>query len=123
MTTDNIIRARQNTNSNINNEYYHNYNLQVAINNMINNLNNHNIVNHPIDQIIYNKHPVGVPIVDGYVFCWFREDVPVVNGKFSNDYTRVPQETGIPCCEHVCVGRPLFRFPWRDEEICVGREI
>lgn len=110
MTTDNIITF----NRNVNNEYYYNYNLENAINNMI---------NHPIEQIVSNKHPVCVPIVDGYVFCGLDNNPPLVNGKFSNDLDVVSQETGVPYGKPVVIGRPVF--PAWALDVCVigGRRI
>mgnify|MGYP000912626158 CR=1 FL=1 len=104
MTTDNII----NLNRNVNNEYYYN--------NLV------NIFNNIINQIIIN-HPVSVPIVDGYVFCGFDKNPPLVNGKFSNDMDFVYQETGIPRCKPVVIGRAVF--PKWALDVCVigGRRI
>lgn len=119
MITDNII----NFNRNVNNEYYYNRNIENAINNMINNFNNHRIINHPIEQIVSNKHPICVPIVDGYVFCGFDKNPHLVNGKFSNDMDFVSQETGIPIGEPVVIGRVVF--PSWALNVCVigGRRI
>lgn len=103
--------------NNINN--INNYNLTNAVNNLINNLNNHRILNHPIDQIV-SRDPVGIPVVDGYVFNGWDKDPAVVRGKLINEcyciFTRVDK---IPIGEPVVVGRPIFP-PWALDVCVIG---
>ena len=106
---------------NINN--YYNNNVENVINNLIDNFSNYNIINHPIDQIINNKYPRGVPVVDGYVFNGWDENPPVVLGRFSNDLNFVTHHENIPRGQSVVIGRPVF--PTWALDVCVigGRRI
>lgn len=92
--------------------YPNNYNnLNNVINNLINNLNNTNIINHPIDQIV-PRVPVGIAVVDGYVFNGWDEDPIVVTGRLVNECPLFFAEAvSLPFCEPVAVGRPIFP-PW-----------
>ena len=101
---------------------YHNYNnltndnLSNAINNLINNFNNHRIINHPIEQII-PKYPVGIPVVDGYIFNGWDENPIVVTGQLTNETNYYFGEEEIPVGEPATVGRPIFP-PWA-LDVCV----
>jgi hypothetical protein len=81
-------------------------NMSNVINNLINNFNNHRIINHPIDQIIPN--PVGIPVVDGYIFDGWDEDPIVVRGQLTNETNCYFGEEVIPVGKPVAVGRPIF---------------
>jgi hypothetical protein len=99
-----------------------NDNLSNAINNLINNFNNHRIINHPIEQII-PKDPVGIPVVDGYVFNGWDEDPIVVRGQLINETNYYFGEEEIPVGEPATVGRPIFP-PWAlDVCVIIGRKI
>lgn len=105
------------TNDNINND-----NLRIAINNLINNFNIHNIINHPVEQIT-PKNPVGIPVVDGYVFNGWDEDPIVVSGQLTNETNCYFGEELVPMGKPVAVGRPIFP-PWA-LDVCVigGRRV
>ena len=94
-----------------------------VINNLINNFNNHNVINHPIDQIV-TLNPSGIPVVDGYVFNGWDTDFKLVRGQLTNEslYNSGEEEVvsvGVP----IVVGRPIFP-PWA-LEVCVmiGKKI
>lgn len=115
-------------NNNINNIYTNNlYNINEtdnivnAINNLINNFNNHRIINHPIDQII--PIPVGIPVVDGYIFDGWDEDPVVVRGQLVNETNYHFGEEGIPVGRPVTVGRPILPSWGLDACIICGRKI
>ena len=90
---------------------------------MINHFNNYRIINHPIEQIVSNNYTVGLPVVDGYVFCGFDNNPPIVTGNFSDDFNSISQEIGIPIGKPVVVARPVF--PSWAFDVCViyGRKI
>jgi len=100
MTEDNL-RYFNNYNYN-----YH-YNLTTAINNLIDDFNNHGILDHPIDQII-PREPIGIPVVDGYVFDGFDNDPIVVKGQLTNETNCYSGEEVVPVGEPVTIGRPVF---------------
>lgn len=105
------------------NDNYNNYNLTNAVNTLINNLNNHRILNHPIDQIV-QRDTVGVPVVDGYVFNGWDEDPVVVHGCLTNETNcYFGEEEVIPIGKPVTTGRPVF--PRWALDVCVigGRRV
>lgn len=105
------------------NDNYNNYNLTNVINTLINNLNNHRIFNHPIDQIV-SRDPVGIPVVDGYVFNGWDEDPVVVPGVLTNETNcYFGEEEVIPNGKPVTIGRPVY--PSWALDVCVigGRRI
>ena len=69
--------------------------------------NNHRIINHPIEQII-PKNPVGIPVVDGYIFNGWDKDPVVVRGQLTNETNCYFGEELVPLCIPVAVGRPIF---------------
>ena len=104
-----IINTINNNNSN---------DISNAINNLINNFNNHRIINHPIDQII-PKNPVGIPVVDGYVFNGWDKDPIVVRGQLTNETNCYFGEELVPMGKPVAVGRPIFP-PWALDVCVIG---
>lgn len=115
MTPDYIINIRTND---INNQ-----NLTNAINNLINNFNNHRILNHPIDQIV-TRVPVSIPVVDGYVFNGWDEDPVVVKGQLTNETNcYFGEEEVVPIGKPVTIGKPVF--PSWALDVCVigGRRV
>ena len=101
-------------NYNFNANFYTHYNLTNLI---INNLINRGTINHPIDQIVSNKYPVGTPVVDGYVFRGWDKNTQTVEGRLTNDFSSSEQTRGIPQCQPVVVGRPVL--PSNALEVCV----
>ena len=103
-------------NNNINNIYHDtNETNNIVINRMINNFNNHRIINRPIDQLLPN--PVGIPIVDGYIFDGWDEDPMVVRGQLTNETNYHFGEELIPVGKPVTIGRPIF--PRWAFDVCV----
>lgn len=96
--------------------------MDIVINNLNNNFNNHAIITHPIEQIV-KIDSISIPVVDGYIFNGWDKEFVIIYGQITNESNWEFDEEIVPIGKPVVVGRPIFP-PWA-LRVCVisGRPV